>query len=86
VIRPVLVGLCLIPARLARNELAFVVLAGLKGAVPILLGVELLSAHTPDTSRLFGIVVVVVVFSVAVQGSLVVPLARALRLPMRDRV
>ncbi len=86
VIRPVLVGLCLIPARLATNELAFVVLAGLKGAVPILLGVELLSAHTPDTSRLFGIVVVVVVFSVAVQGSLVVPLARALRLPMRDRV
>ena len=38
VIRPVLVGLCLIPAHLKSNERNFVLFAGLKGAVPILLG------------------------------------------------
>lgn len=84
VVRPLLVGLCLTPARLARGERGFVVLAGLKGAVPILLGVSLLSAHIAGATRLYGIVVVVVVFSVVVQGSLVPVLAEALRLPMRS--
>jgi potassium/hydrogen antiporter len=83
VIRPVLVGLCLMPARLRRNEQAFVLFAGLKGAVPILLGSLLLAADIPDARRLYGIVVVVVAFSVIVQGSLVPAVARALHLPMR---
>jgi cell volume regulation protein A len=60
-----------------------VVFAGLKGAVPILLGSYLLSAHVPHVERLYGIVVVVVVFSVVVQGSLVPSVARLLRVPMR---
>jgi cell volume regulation protein A len=84
VIRPVLVGLCLIPSKLERNEAQFVLFAGLKGAVPILLGVLLRDAHVPDRERLFGIVVVVVVFSVLVQGSLIPSLAKLLRLPMRS--
>jgi potassium/hydrogen antiporter len=84
VIRPLLVGLCLIPARLAPNERAFVLLAGLKGAVPILLGVYLLSAHVAGATRLYGIVVVVVAFSVIVQGTAVPVLAEVLRLPMRS--
>lgn len=83
ILRPVLVGLCLIPARLPVNERSFVLLAGLKGAVPILLGGMLLAAHVADAQRLYGIVVVVVVFSVLVQGSLVPTVARLLRLPMR---
>jgi len=83
VIRPVLVGLCLMPARLRRNEQAFVLFAGLKGAVPILLGSMLLAANIPEARRLYGIVVVVVGFSVLVQGSLVPTVARALHLPMR---
>ena len=83
VIRPLLVGLCLMPARLHRNEQAFVLFAGLKGAVPILLGSLLLAAHVPGADRLYGIVVVVVAFSVLVQGSLVPTVARALHLPMR---
>jgi cell volume regulation protein A len=82
VIRPVLVGLCLLPARLPGNERSFVVFTGLKGAVPILLGIFLLGAHLPDARRLYGIVAVVVMFSVAVQGSLVPAAARLLRLPM----
>jgi len=83
VIRPVLVGLCLMPARLQRNERGFVLFAGLKGAVPILLGEFLRVAHVPDAERLYGIVVVVVAFSVLVQGSLVPTVARLLNLPMR---
>lgn len=80
VIRPVVVGLCLWRTSLPRNERAFIAFAGLKGAVPILLGSFLLAAQVPDAPRLYGVVVVVVAFSVAVQGSLVPPVARRLRL------
>jgi potassium/hydrogen antiporter len=79
VIRPVLVGLCLIPARLHGNERNFVLFAGLKGAVPILLGSFLVAAHVPESGRLYGIIAVVVVFSVVVQGSLVPAAARLFR-------
>jgi len=82
-IRPIVVGLCLLPSGLPRNERAFVLFAGLKGAVPILLGSLLLAAQVPDAERLYGIVVVVVVFSVVVQGSLAPLVARWLRVPMR---
>ncbi len=82
-IRPLLVGLCLIPAKLGRNEAVFVLFAGLKGAVPILLGTLLLAANIPGARRLYGIVIVVVAFSVIVQGSLVPTVVRALHLPMR---
>ncbi len=83
VIRPVLVALCLIPARLSAKERNFVLFAGLKGAVPILLGGFILAAHVEQASRLYGIVVVVVAFSVLVQGSLVPTVATWLHLPMR---
>jgi cell volume regulation protein A len=83
VIRPLLVGLCLLPARLRRNEQVFVLFAGLKGAVPILLGSLLLAAQVPGAHRLYGIVIVVVALSVIVQGSLVPTVAQVLRLPMR---
>jgi cell volume regulation protein A len=83
-IRPVLVGLCLIPARLKSNVRNFVSFAGLKGAVPILLGSFLLAAHLRGAGRLYGIVAVVVVFSVAVQGSLTPAAARLLHVPMRE--
>jgi cell volume regulation protein A len=83
VIRPLLVGLCLMPAKLRRSEHAFVLFAGLKGAVPILLGSLVLAANIPGANRLYGIVIVVVAFSVLVQGSLLPTVARALHLPMR---
>ena len=84
VIRPALVGLTLIPARLTSNERNFVLFAGLKGAVPILLGIFLLEARIPDAQRLYGIIAVVVVFSVVVQGSLIPAAARLLRVQMRS--
>ncbi|MCV7163331.1 cation:proton antiporter [Mycobacterium stomatepiae] len=83
VIRPIAVGACLVPVRLQRNERVFILVAGLKGAVPILLGEFLRAAHVADAERLYGIVVVVVVFSVLVQGSSVPGIAQLLRLPLR---
>ncbi len=83
VIRPVVVTLCLAPARLRRNEQAFVLFAGLKGAVPILLAELLREVDLPGAERYYGIVVVVVIFSVFVQASLTPVVAARLRLPMR---
>jgi len=83
VVRPLAVGACLAPVNLRRNEQFFIMIAGLKGAVPILLGEFLRAAHVPQAERLYGIVVVVVAFSVLVQGSSVPALARMLRVPMR---
>ena len=84
VIRPALVGLCVLPARLRRNETAFVLFAGLKGAVPVLLGTLILAANVAHADRVYGIVVVAVVLSVVVQGGLVPDVARWLRLPMTE--
>lgn len=82
-IRPLAAGACLAPVQLQRNERVFILVAGLKGAVPILLGEFLRAAHVPEAERLYGIVVVVVAFSVLVQGSSVPGVARLLGLPMR---
>jgi len=83
IIRPIFVGLCLWPVKLNRTERIFVLFSGLKGAVPILLGSMLLGAAIPDPHRIYGIVVVVVAFSVVVQGGLIPTVAKKLRLPMR---
>jgi cell volume regulation protein A len=82
VIRPLLVGVCLTGSALSRNERGFVLFAGLKGAVPILLGSFLLAVPIADTARLYGIVVVVVMFSIVAQGGLVPTIARLLKVPM----
>jgi len=83
VIRPIFVGLCLWPTELKPNERAFVLFAGLKGAVPILLASYILAADIPQGPRLYAIVVVVVAFSVVFQAGLVPTVARMLKLPMR---
>ncbi|MGH3497011.1 MAG: cation:proton antiporter [Nocardioidaceae bacterium] len=82
-IRPVLLGALLVPLRLTRGERLFVAFSGLKGAVPVLLGTYLLSEGVPDATRLYDVVVVVVAFSVVVQGGLVPTVARRLGVPMR---
>ena len=83
-IRPAVVWACLTGVQLSVAERRFVQFAGLKGAVPILLGGYLLSTSLPDAERLYGLVVVVVVFSVAVQGGLVDPIIKVLKLPMES--
>jgi cell volume regulation protein A len=83
IVRPLLVGLVLWPVRLGRGERIFVLWAGLKGAVPVLLGTYILISGRADPLRAYDIVFVVVLFSVVVQGGLVPLVATRLRLPVR---
>ncbi len=83
VARPLAVGSLLLPARLRFGERLFVVWGGLKGAVPILLGALAILAGVENAERLYGIVFVVVLFSVIVQGATVPLVARKLRVPFR---
>jgi cell volume regulation protein A len=82
-IRPVLVGLVLLPVRLRLGERVFVLWAGLKGAVPILLGTFAFTSGVAGARRIYEIVFVVVAFSVVVQGGLTPLVARWARVPMR---
>jgi cell volume regulation protein A len=83
VIRPVLVGVVLLPVRLSRGERVFVLWSGLKGAVPILLGTFAFTSHVEGAARIYEIIFVVVAFSVIVQGGLVPLVARLSGVPMR---
>ncbi|MBA3718153.1 MAG: cation:proton antiporter [Actinobacteria bacterium] len=86
VIRPIVVGPLLLPVRLRLGERIFVMWGGLKGAVPILLGILVLLGGVNGASRVYGIIFVVVAFSVVVQGSTMPFLARRLGVPMRSVV
>jgi cell volume regulation protein A len=83
VVRPVLVGVLLVPIRLRLPERLFVLWAGLKGAVPILLGLFVLGTDVPDAPRLYRLIFVVVLVSVVVQGGSVPLVTRLLRIPMQ---
>ena len=56
--------------------------SGLKGAVPILLASLAVISNVDDSTEIYGIVFVVVLFSVLVQGSLVPTAAERLNIPM----
>jgi len=84
VVRPLVVSPLLLPSRLTRGERLFVTWSGLKGAVPILLASLAVVAHTEDANQIYGIVFVVVLFSVVVQGTLVPRVAERLGVPMTD--
>ncbi|MCZ2402182.1 cation:proton antiporter [Paenarthrobacter sp. Z7-10] len=84
VVRPVLVGALLWPVRLHRGERLFVLWSGLKGAVPILLGMFILGSGTAKGSTVYSIIFVVVLVSVVLQGSLVPAFAGLFRVPMRQ--
>ena len=81
--RPLGIGPFLAPLKLRRSERVFVMWSGLKGAVPILLAAFALLQHVPGSERIYGIVFVVVAFSVIVQGGSVPFVARRLGIPMR---
>jgi cell volume regulation protein A len=83
VIRPVLGGLVSLPVRLTLSERVFFLWTGLKGAVPILLGMTIAASGTPGAARAYQIIFVIVGFSVTVQGGLVPSLAHRLRIPLR---
>ena len=81
-IRPVVVGPLLTTMSLTWGERGFIVWSGLKGAVPILLASLAVVGGTDYAAEIYGIVFVVVLFSVVVQGSLVPTVANRLGVPM----
>ena len=83
VARPLTIFPLLLPARLTNAERLFVSWGGLKGAVPILLGALAVLAAVDGSSELYGIVFIVVVFSVVVQGVSLPFVAKKLRIPFR---
>jgi potassium/hydrogen antiporter len=84
VIRPVLGGLVTLPVSLTGPERAFFLWTGLKGAVPILLGMAIVESGTADATFAYHVIFVIVGFSVTVQGGLVPALAHRLRIPLRS--
>ena len=83
VVRPLVVLTLLAPVRLRWGERLFVTWSGLKGAVPILLAALAVLGEVDESKRLYGIVFVVVLSSVVVQGTLVPFAAARLGVPMR---
>jgi cell volume regulation protein A len=83
VARPLAVVPLLLPARLHWGERIFVAWGGLKGAVPILLGALAVLGGVDAAENLYGLVFIVVLFSVVVQGSSVPYVASRLRIPFR---
>ena len=84
VARPLVVAGLLAPFRFTRGERAFIAWSGLKGAVPILLAAFAVVSEVEEAQTVFYIVFVVVLLSVAVQGTLVPWVARKLAIPMRE--
>ena len=81
--RPLGIAPFLAPLRLRHGERVFVMWSGLKGAVPILLAAFALLQEVSGSERIYGIVFVVVAFSVIVQGGSVPFVAKRLGIPMR---
>jgi len=84
VVRPLLVGPLLLLTRLTTGERVFVLWAGLKGAVPILLGTFILAGGSPGERLAYHVIFVVVLFSVVVQGGLVPAVAARCHVRMRE--
>jgi cell volume regulation protein A len=81
--RPLAVAPLLLRTNLRRNERLFVMWSGLKGAVPILLASFAVLGAVEDADRIYGIVFVVVAFSVVLQGATIPWAAARLGIPMR---
>jgi potassium/hydrogen antiporter len=71
------------PVSLTRGERLFVMGGGLRGAVPILLAAVAVAAGAEGADRVFGIVFVVVAFSIVVQGFGFTWVARRLGITIR---
>jgi len=86
--RPLAVFISLLPFSFPLKEQAFIGWVGLRGAVPILLGLFPLLAGVDDADTYFNIAFFVVLLSLVLQGWTVAPVARWLELdvPPRSRV
>ena len=71
------------PELAAHERRLFVMWSGLKGAVPILLASFAVLGAVEDAERIYGIVFVVVAFSVVLQGATIPYAARRFGIEMR---
>jgi potassium/hydrogen antiporter len=78
VARPLSVLVCGIPLRLPRGELAFLSVAGLRGAVPIVLATIPMATDFPHARDIFDLVFVLVIVLTLVQAPALPALARRL--------
>ena len=84
VARPLSVFASLLPFQVPTREQVFLSLAGLRGAVPIVLATFPIVRDVPGSGRLLNIVFVLVVVFTLLQGPMLAPLARRLGLAPDD--
>ena len=82
--RPLAVMACCLPFGLQKNETAYVSWVGLRGSVPIVLATFPATYGIADADRIFHLVFFIVLISVLVQGSSLIPAARRLKLIESD--
>jgi potassium/hydrogen antiporter len=79
VARPLSVFLSLFPTRLSMREKTLVSWVGLRGAAPIILATFPLVAGVNHSDTIFNLVFFIVLTSVLIQGTTIIPVARFLR-------
>jgi cell volume regulation protein A len=84
VIRPIAIAPLLAPVELTPGERVFIIWAGLKGAVPILLASFALLEDVNHAERIYLIVFVVVALSVTLQAATIPSAAQRLGVPMLE--
>jgi len=77
--RPVGVFLSLIPFRMRLRDMAFISWVGLRGAVPIIFATFAVTAGLDKSITIFNIVFFIVLTSVALQGTTIMPVAKWLK-------
>lgn len=83
VARPLAVLLCLLPFGFRAREIGYIGWIGLRGAVPIILGLFPMLAEVPGAERIFNVVFFIVVLSTILPGATIRPITRWLRLGVR---
>ena len=83
VVRPLVIGGLLLPARIDWGERLFLMWGGLKGAVPILLAALAVISNVDERDHIYSVVFVAVLLSVVIQGTSIPHAARFLGVPFR---